>query len=102
MRRSHEGLDPSGIVKDNYPGLPEELKEFSYYYKDGTGHVIMAIPESVLQEAEEDGDLDMYECPVPVKYVLNRGYRIYKAHVICDATYDMDMGLLIDEKYYEE
>ena len=37
MRRSHEGLDPSGIVKDNYPGLPEELKEFSYYYKDGTG-----------------------------------------------------------------
>lgn len=33
MRRSHEGL--RGIIKYDYFGLPEELKEFNYYYPDG-------------------------------------------------------------------
>lgn len=100
MRRSHNGI--SGVKKDNYIGLPEELNEFNYYYKDGeTGHVIMAVPECLLNEAEEDGDLDLYECPIPVKYVMERGYRIYKNHVICDAKYDVTFGLMIEEKYFE-
>lgn len=98
MRRSHEGIN--GITKDNYFGLPEELNEFNYYYNDGeTGHVIMAIPECLLEEAE--GDLDMFECPFPVKYVLENGYRIYKNHVICNGKYDPVFGLEIDEKWYE-
>ena len=100
MRRSHVGL--RGITKDNYVGLPKELDEFNYYYNDGdTGHVIMAIPECLLEEAEEYGDLDMFECPFPVKYVLVKGYRIYKNHVVCDGRYDEDLGLTIDEKWYE-
>lgn len=37
-----------GIEKDNYE-LPEELREFNHYYND-TGHVIMAIPESILED----------------------------------------------------
>ena len=100
MRRSVEGI--RGVEKDNYSGLPTELNEFNYYYKDGeTGHVIMAIPECLLEEAEEDGDLDEYECPIPVKYVLEKGYRIYKDHVICEVKYDMNLGLIVDEKYFE-
>lgn len=100
MRRSHEGL--RGVSKDSYPGLPKELEVFSYYYADGeTGHVIMAIPESLLPEAEAKGDLDMFECPFPVKYVLDKGYRIYKDHVICDGYYDAVFGLDIDEKWFE-
>ena len=100
MRRSHKGL--TGITKDNYPGLPEELKEFNYYYNDNdTGHVIMAVPKCLLSEAEKKGDLDMYECPFPVKYVLENGYRIYKNHVICNGTYNETFGLMIDQKYYE-
>lgn len=100
MRRSHVGL--RGIKKDSYVGLPEELKEFNYYYRDGeTGHVIMAIPECLLKEAEQDGDLDMFECPFPVKYVLKNGYRMYKNHVICEGEYDAKFGLIIDEKWYE-
>jgi len=100
MRRSHTGL--SGVTKDAYAGLPKELTEFNYYYNDGeTGHVIMAIPECLLSEAEEDGDLDLYECPFPVQYVLAQGYRIYKNHVVCYGDYDMDCGLLIDDKWYE-
>ena len=100
MRRSHEGL--IGISKDNYAGLPDELKEFNYYYNDGeTGHVIMAIPESLLGEAEEDGDLDMFECPFPVRYILEKGYEIYKDHVVCEAEYDSVFGLDIEEKWFE-
>jgi hypothetical protein len=100
MRRSHRGL--TGIVKDNYIGLPEELKEFNYYYDDGeTGHVIMAIPECLLEKSEQDGDLDMFECPFPVKYVLEKGYRIYKQHVICDGEYDSTFGLMVDDEWFE-
>ena len=99
MRRSHEGL--RGIIKDNYPGLREDLKEFNYYYPDGTGHVIMAVPECLLEQAERNGDLDMYECPFPCKYVIEKGYRIYKNHVICDGKYDSFLGLKIDEKWFE-
>ena len=101
MRRSVE--DVIGVKKDNYPGLPEELKEFSYVYPDDNGRVIMAIPESLLERATANGDadLDMYECPVPVKYVLDNGYRIFKGHVICDAKYEWDLGLDVDEKWYE-
>ena len=99
MRRSHEGL--SGIHKDNYIELPDDLKPFNYYYNDGeTGHVIMAIPTCLLKEAEKDGDLDMFECPFPVKYVLEKGYIIHKNHIVCDAKYGM-FGLEILEKYYE-
>lgn len=99
MRRSHVGL--VGIKKDNYNGLPEELKEFNYYYPDGNGHVIMAIPECLLERAEKNGDLDMYECPFPCKYVLGKGYRMYKNHIICEGTYDQFLGLMIEEKWFE-
>lgn len=100
MRRSHEGL--VGITKDNYSGLPEELKEFNYYYNDGaTGHVIMAIPECLMEEAEQDGDLDMFECPFPVRYVLEKGYRVYKNHIICKAHYDEIFGLEIENIWFD-
>lgn len=100
MRRSHKGL--RGITKDNYKELPEELKEYNYYYHDGeTGHVIMAIPKCLLKEAEENGDLDMFECPFPVKYVLEKGYEMVDNHVVCDGEYDKMFGIQIDEKWFE-
>ena len=99
MRRSHEGI--LGIKKDNYPGLPDILKEFNYYYQD-YGHVIMAIPEVILNEAIQNGDLDMFECPVPCKYILEHGFRIYNNHVIIDCVYDNFNGVVIDSFYYEE
>lgn len=99
MRRSHEGLH--GISKDNYTGLPDVLKEFNYYYDDGfTGHVIMAIPTCLLDEADKHGDLDMFECPFPVKYVLEKGFIIHKNHIVCDGVYD-EFGLEINDEYYE-
>lgn len=100
LRRSHDGI--SGVINDDYENLPEDLVPFNYYYDDGeTGHVIMAIPECLLEEAEADGDLDMFECPIPVKYVLHNGYRIVQDHVVCDADYDHNFGLDVDESWFE-
>lgn len=99
MRRSHEGLNPSYIRKDNYKGLPVELDEFNYHYAD-CGHVIMSVPECLLGEAEKNGDLDMFEVPVPCKYVLQNGYRIYKKHVIVNIPYG-EFGVDYDDEYIE-
>lgn len=101
MRRSHQGLNTSLIIKDSYEALPAELFEFGYYYKDGdTGHVVMAIPRCLLDEAEKNGDLDMFECPIPCKYVLEQGYELYKDHVVVDVPYGM-FGAEVDRKYFE-
>lgn len=101
MRRSHEGLNAVLIKKDDYSGLPEELREFNYYYGDGdTGHVVMAIPKCLLAEAQSNGDLDMFECPIPCKYVLERGYEMVEGHVVVDVPYGT-FGAEVDDRYFE-
>ena len=62
----------------------------------------MAIPEIILNEAIQNGDLDMFECPVPCKYILEQGFRIYNNHVVVDCSYDNFDGVVIDSSYYEE
>lgn len=98
MRKSQEGL--YGVRKDNYPNLSEELRKFNYYYPDA-GHSIVAVPECLLERAEKSGDLEMYEVPFPVKYVLEKGYRLYKGIVVCDAPYNWNYGLEIPSGYDE-
>lgn len=99
MRRNLE--DVRHIVTDKkYPNLPEELREFNYYLLD-SGHSLTAIPEALLPQAEKDGDLDMYECVVPVRYALKNGYRIYKGYLIIKVDYDEVMGVDIPDEYYE-
>ena len=101
MRRSHKGLNINRIKKDDYSGIPEDLKEFNYYYCDGeTGHVVMAIPKCLLDEAQRNGDLDIFECPVPCKYVLEHGYEIVDEHIVVDVPYDT-LGIDVDDKYFE-
>lgn len=100
MRNSLNDLDPRYVKKDYYPGLPTELQEFNYWIAD-SGHSIMAIPECLLNKADENGDLDGFECAFPVKYVLEIGYRIYKNHVIVDGVYSSKFGLVVDESYSE-
>lgn len=97
-RKSVSEYDPVIVTKDNYP-LPDELKEYNYYFPD-TGHVIMAIPKCLLPEAISHGDLDMFECPMPVKYVLEKGYETYKKHIVVEAPYG-ECGVEIDESYEE-
>jgi len=99
LRPSHVGL--VGIRKDNYP-LPEELRQFNYYYPDGTGHVVMAIPESLLPKAITSGNFDDYECPVPCRYILAKGYRFYEGYVVCDVPYDKTFGVNVDDSWRDE
>ena len=79
------------------------LPDTSYLRKDLIVSDVIYMPEKtkLLEEAEKNTDLDMFECPFPVKYVLENGYRIYKDHVICEGKYDMIFGLMIDKKWYE-
>lgn len=99
LRPSHRGT--TGVKKDDY-SLPEELRKFNYIYNDGTGHVVMAIPESLLPQAIESGNFDDFECPIPCRYILAKGYRILDGYVICDVPYDETFGVDIDESWYDE
>lgn len=99
LRPSQRGL--SGIKKDDYP-LPEELSEFNFFYSDGTGHVVMAIPESLLPQAIKSGNFDDFECPIPCRYILAKGYRFLNGHVICDAPYSEEFGVDVDEFWFDE
>lgn len=101
MRKSLEDLNAKYVRKiDNYPGLPEELREYCYRLSDA-GYVIMAIPEKLLKEHFCEMDLWRYEVGIPVKYVLEKGYRFFEGYVSVDAPYDGELGLDAGDEYYE-
>jgi hypothetical protein len=77
--------------------LPKDLEKHHIYYAD-SGHSIVCVLESHLEEAQKT-DMEMYEVPVPVKYVIHNGYRFVNGHVVVDAPYDEFLGLVVDEKY---
>ncbi|MCK9324469.1 MAG: hypothetical protein M0P69_03140 [Bacteroidales bacterium] len=98
MRKSLQDIAHM-VRKRTYPGaLPEELKPYHAYLLDG-GHAIMCVLE--LHLAEASGQMDGYEVPVPVKYVLEKGYRFVGGYVIVEADYDSEIGLTVDDKYSE-
>ncbi|CAM3743031.1 hypothetical protein COLU111180_06160 [Cohnella lubricantis] len=87
----------AGVDTRPYPGeLPDELKKYHYYVGDA-GHAIMCVLEMHWPTDEPY----MYEIPVPVKYVLEQGYRIDNDFVIVEAPYNMRFGLDVDDKYFE-
>ena len=98
MRKSLK--DIKHMVKDvPYPYImPDKLLPYHYYLLDA-GHSIMCVLKCHLKEAQKD--MDLYEVPVPVKYVLQKGFEIKNGYIIVDANYDSTLGLMVDEKYYE-
>ena len=99
MRKSLQDIAHM-VRKYPYPGnLPEELKLYHYYLLD-CGHSIMCVLETHLAEAQKTS-MDDYEVPVPVKYVLEKGYRFVGQYVVIDAEYSGELGLMVDDKYYE-
>lgn len=98
MRKSLQDIAHM-VQKRTYPGkLPDELKPYHYYLLDA-GHVIMCVLECHLEEAKED--MDNYELGVPPKYVMEKGYRFIDGYVIVDAPYNMEIGLDVEDEYYE-
>ena len=101
MTKSLKDLDPNHIRKvDDYPGLPEQLNEYCYWLSD-SGYSIMAIPEVLLKDHFGSMELWQYEIPFPVKYVLERGYKMFEEYVIVVADYDDEIGLKIEDDYEE-
>jgi hypothetical protein len=79
--------------------LPEELRPYHCYILD-SGHSIMCVLETHLEEARKSS-MDDYELPVPVKYVLEKGYRFVDGYVVVEAEYSEELGLMVDDKYSE-
>lgn len=86
------------VRKGTYKNTPPELKPFQYWLFD-SGNIIMAVPECLLKKAERAGNLYLYEVGIPCSYVLEKGYRFHKGHVIVDAPYDPVYGLDIPDSY---
>jgi hypothetical protein len=60
----------------------------------------MCVLETHLEEARKSS-MDDYELPVPVKYVLEKGYRFVDGYVVVEAEYSEELGLMVDDKYSE-
>jgi hypothetical protein len=99
MRKSLEDIKHI-VSKRPYEGvIPKELEPYHYYITD-SGHSIMCVLECHLKEAKEN-DMDDYEVPIPVKYVLEKGWKVEGDYIIVDAPYELPYGVMIEEKYYE-
>lgn len=98
-RKSQEDIKHMVSKRTYTKSVPPELQPYMYYISD-SGHCIMCVLQFHLKEAKAKG-MDNYEIPVPIKYVLEKGYKIVEGFVVVDARYDSDTGLEINEKYYE-
>lgn len=70
-----------------------------YHYDFDTGHNIMAIPKCLLDEAIVSGDPYLYQVPMPLAYVMEKGFSRYREFLVCDAYYDSEYGLCVPEEY---
>ena len=92
--------DIKHMIRDiQYPGvLPDELKPYHVYLTD-SGHNILCVPKEYADKVQ--GEPWDYEAPVPVKYVIEKGYEIKVGYIVVDVPYDKDLGIVTDEKYDE-
>ena len=99
MRKSI--VDIAHMVKEiDYPGrIPAELKAFHTYLMD-CGHNLMCIPKQFMNELSSDKPY-MYEAPIPVKYVIEKGYEIVDGYLLVEVLYDEIFGVVVDEIYCE-
>ncbi len=99
-------FDMQVMTLDNeYPGyLPEELKPFHYCFVR-EGHVLMVIPRNYVEKALEEG-LDDYEIQIPVKYVLEKGYKFLEQnpnYIVGNFDYDDELQRVdVPTEYYED
>lgn len=100
MRKSLQ--DIAHIVKPiQYPSpLPAEIAHLHCYVMD-SGHCILAIPECLLAEAKDEPEL--YEVPLPVKYVIEMGWRALPGTdcITVDVPYDEFFGAKVPEGFEE-
>ena len=81
--------------------MPDEIRRWATMRPD-TGLVlcINCIPECLREEAQKAEH--MYIVPVPLRYVLEKGYSVNSSgYIYVDAEYNRISGLNIPEEYYE-
>lgn len=83
--------------KEIFDKLPKMLQDHYEYIAD-CGHCIMGIPKVYWEISKEDPY--SYEAPVPVKYVLENGYKEREGFLLIDIDYNSEIGLVVDEEYY--
>lgn len=104
MRKSLEHF--AGRIQEiPYPRpLPVELVPYHAFLSD-SGHIICVIPSVLLTKAIASGHLWKYEVAMPVKYVLKKGYTLVEGHdekhVVVDAPYSSNIGVMIPDGYTE-
>lgn len=99
MRKSLMSI--SHMVREmDYPGiLPAQLKPFHTYLRD-CGHSLMCIPKQFVK-AISSGRAYMYEVPIPVKYVMEKGFELIDGYLVVDVSYDRMLGVIVEESYDE-
>lgn len=80
--------------------LPEELRLY-YYHTPDNGNVIMCVPETLLSYADKAGRYSDYMAQIPVRYVLDKGYRVHNRVIVINVPYDPIFGVDIDGSYYD-
>lgn len=101
LRKSLE--DIAFAVRDvPYPRpLPKDVEHLHCYVTD-QGHCLLAIPEVLLVGADR-ANLWMYEVPMPVRFVLKKGYRHIPDtdHIAVSVPYDPTFGTRVPDGYEE-
>lgn len=80
-----------------YPNpLPDALARWHCYLADGGHSIVVALASHVPQDALPD---EAYLVPAPVKSVLKAGWVVAdNGMLICDLTYDSELGLITPEE----
>ena len=68
----------------HYAALPAELDPYIYGFLD-IGPCVMAILERDFEEAVQDGDLELWELPIPCALFVRLPWRRYGDCIVADA-----------------
>lgn len=101
MRKSLQDI-PFMVKEKAYPApIPDEIAHLHCYLLDA-GHCILAVPKPLLDEASADPQL--YEVPLPVRYVLAKGWTKIPGtdSISVDVRYDRDLGARVPPEFPEE
>lgn len=80
--------------------LPDDISHLHCYVSDG-GHSILAVPQPLMDEAK--GRYTLYEVPLPVKYVLEKGWQHIDDTdcIAVDVPYNNTFGAEVPDGYEE-
>ena len=82
--------------------IPFELAVGLKYFPD-CGWTVEVIPTGVLdKESHKDVDVSGLIVPLPVRYIMTKGYKPYKGFLLVEASFDDKIGCTEDLTCYED